>query len=94
MVKQLKQFNLALGNPTNALCHESEKSLEKFRKKLQRSPVKGKNFRLDQRNSVRPTDISQALLDLAAADAFFWSWTDSGALCLENQLGTDSSYFI
>lgn len=78
---------LLAADPTNASRLRIGEEFREIREKLRLAKLR-ENFKLDQRDSVRSTDISQALLDLQPQILHFSGHgTDSGALCFENQLG-------
>jgi len=61
--------------------------LREIQEKIQLSKLRDK-FNLQQRTSVRPMDISQALLDVQPQILHFSGHgTTTGALCFENQIG-------
>jgi hypothetical protein len=74
-------------DPTDASRLRLGEEFREIQEKLQLSKWRD-NFTLQQRMSVRPTDISQALLDVNPRIVHFSGHgTSSGALCLENKLG-------
>ena len=74
-------------DPTDASRLRLGEEAREIQEKLQLS--KGReNFSLHQRLSVRPADISQALLDLSPQIVHFSGHgTSAGALCLESKTG-------
>ena len=74
-------------DPTDASRLRLGEEVREIQEKLQLSKWRD-NFALHQRMSVRPTDISQALLDVNPQIVHFSGHgTSSGALCFENKLG-------
>jgi hypothetical protein len=74
-------------DPTNASRLRIGEELREIQEKLQLAKLRDR-FSLNQRMSVRPTDISQALLDIQPHIVHFSGHgTTSGALCFENPLG-------
>jgi hypothetical protein len=72
-------------DPTDASRLRLGEELREIQEKLQLSKLRD-TFRLEQRMSVRPVDISQALLDVQPQIVHFSGHgTSSGALCFENQ---------
>lgn len=79
-------------DPTDACRLRLGEELREIQEKLQLAKLRDK-FELHQRMSVRPSDISQALLDIYPKVVHFSGHgTDSGALCFENQSG--KAHFI
>lgn len=78
---------LLSADPTNATRLRIGEELREIQERLQRARLREK-FKLDQRMSVRPTDISQALLDIQPHIVHFSGHgTESGTLCFENRIG-------
>jgi len=74
-------------DPTNASRLRLGEELRKIQEKLQLAKLRDQ-FILEQRMSVRPADISQALLDIQPQIVHFSGHgTSRGALCFENQMG-------
>jgi WD40 repeat protein len=74
-------------DPTNASRLRLGEELREIQEKLQLAKLR-EQFHLNQRMSVRPADISQALLDIRPQIVHFAGHgTSTGALCFENQLG-------
>jgi hypothetical protein len=74
-------------DPTNASRLRLGEELREIQEKLQLAKLR-ERFELHQRMSIRPTDISQALLDIQPKIVHFSGHgMASGALCFENQLG-------
>lgn len=74
-------------DPTDASRLRLGAELREIQEKLQLAKLR-EQFRLHQRMSVRPTDISQALLDVQPRIVHFSGHgTATGALCFENQVG-------
>jgi len=74
-------------DPTDASRLRLGEELREIQEKLQRAKLR-KKFKLQQRMSVRPADISQALLDIQPQIVHFSGHgTATGALCFENQAG-------
>jgi len=74
-------------DPTNASRLRLGEELREIQERLQLAKLRNQ-FRLDQRMSVRPADISQALLDVQPQIVHFSGHgTVTGALCFENQAG-------
>jgi len=75
-------------DPTDASRLRLGEEFREIQEKLQLAKLRGQ-FKLDQRMSLRPVDISQALLDVQPQIVHFSGHgTAGGALCFENQLGT------
>jgi hypothetical protein len=73
--------------PTDAARLRLGEELREIQEKLQLAKYR-ERFVLYQRMSVRPTDISQALLDVQPRIVHFSGHgTSTGALCFENQIG-------
>ena len=73
--------------PTNTSRLRLGEELRKIQEKLQLAGLR-ERFELHQRMSVRPEDISQALLDVKPKIVHFSGHgTDAGVLCFENQVG-------
>ncbi|MEL6987591.1 MAG: CHAT domain-containing protein, partial [Bacteroidota bacterium] len=88
-----KRFNSTIhilflaADPTNRSRLRLGKELREIQEKLQLSKLREK-FKLHERMSVRPADISQALLDIQPKVVHFSGHgTFKGALCFENQVG-------
>jgi hypothetical protein len=74
-------------DPTDAARLRLGEELREIQEKLQLAKLR-KQFKLEQRMSVRPADISQALLDIQPQIVHFSGHgTATGALCFENQIG-------
>lgn len=74
-------------DPTNASRLRLGEELREVQEKLQLAKLRDQ-FRLEQRMSARPADISQALLDVQPQIVHFSGHgTATGALCFENQIG-------
>ena len=74
-------------DPTDASRLRLGQEVREIQEKLQLSPSRDL-FVLHQRTSVRPMDISQALLDVAPRLVHFSGHgTSTGALCVENRTG-------
>jgi hypothetical protein len=74
-------------DPTNATRLRLGEELREIQEKLQLARLRDR-FDLQQRWSVRPADISQALLDVQPRIVHFSGHgTSAGALCFENQPG-------
>ena len=74
-------------DPTNASRLRLGEELREIQEKLQLAQLRDR-FALHQRMSVRPADISQALLDVQPQIVHFSGHgTSTGALCFENQVG-------
>jgi hypothetical protein len=74
-------------DPTNASRLRLGEELREIQEKLQLAKLRDQ-IKLEQRMSVRPTDISQSLLDVQPKIVHFSGHgTSNGALCFENQLG-------
>jgi hypothetical protein len=74
-------------DPTDASRLRLGEELREIQEKLQLAQLR-ERFELHQRMSVRPADISQALLDVQPKIVHFSGHgTTTGALCLENQVG-------
>jgi len=74
-------------DPTNASRLRLGEELREIQEKLQLAKLR-ECFDLHQRMSVRPTDISQAMLDVQPNIVHFSGHgTTAGALCFENQIG-------
>jgi len=74
-------------DPTDASRLRLGEELREIQEKLQLAKLR-ERFRLHQRMSVRPADISQALLDEQPQIVHFSGHgTATGALCFENQMG-------
>jgi GUN4-like/CHAT domain len=74
-------------DPTNASRLRLGEELREIQEKLQLGKLR-ERFKLDQRMSVRPADISQALLDIQPEIIHFSGHgTATGELCFENQIG-------
>ena len=86
--RQRMVFVLFLSSdPTNASRLRLGEEFREIQKKLQLAKLRNQ-FALEQRMSVRPIDISQALLDTQPQIVHFSGHgTDRGALCFENQTG-------
>lgn len=78
---------LLSADPTNASRLRIGEELREIQEKLQLAKLR-ERFLLHQRMSVRPTDISQALLDIQPYIVHFSGHgTVSGALCFEDRVG-------
>jgi hypothetical protein len=78
---------LLSADPTNATRLRIGEELREIQEKLQLARLREK-FKLEQRMSVRPTDISQALLDIQPHIVHFSGHgIESGTLCFENRVG-------
>lgn len=78
---------LLAADPTNASRLRIGEEFREIQEKLQLAKLREK-FRIEQRTSVRPTDLSQVLLDLQPQILHFSGHgMESGALCFENQIG-------
>lgn len=74
-------------DPTDASRLRLGEELREIQNKLQLAKLRDQ-FVLEERMSVRPTDISQALLDTQPQIVHFSGHgTAHGALCVENQIG-------
>lgn len=74
-------------DPTDTSRLRLGEEVREIQEKLQLSKARDR-FTLHQRMSVRPTDISQALLDVNPKIVHFSGHgTSGGALCVENKLG-------
>ena len=74
-------------DPTNATRLRIGEELREIQEQLQLARLREK-FKLDQRMSVRPTDISQALLDIQPCIVHFSGHgEENGTLCFENRAG-------
>jgi serine/threonine protein kinase len=74
-------------DPTDASRLRLGEEIREIQEKLQLARLREK-FELYQRMSVRPSDISQALLDIQPNIVHFSGHgTSAGALCFENQMG-------
>ncbi|MEO7840388.1 MAG: RDD family protein [Anaerolineales bacterium] len=74
-------------DPTNSSRLRLGEELREIQEKLQLAQLR-EQFELHQRMSVRPSDISQALLDVQPQIVHFSGHgTSAGALCFENQIG-------
>lgn len=74
-------------DPADATRLRLGEELREIQEKLQRAKLR-KKFELHQRMSIRPSDISQALLDVRPQIVHFSGHgTTAGALCFENQIG-------
>ena len=74
-------------DPTNASRLRLGEESREIQEKLQLAKLRDQ-FKLEQRMSVRPADISQALLDVKPKIVHFSGHgTGTGALCFENQAG-------
>jgi len=74
-------------DPTNASRLRLGEELREIQEKLQLAKLRDR-FELHQRMSVRPVDISQALLDVQPQIVHFSGHgTATGALCFEEQIG-------
>lgn len=74
-------------DPTDASRLRLGEEFREIQQKLQLSKLR-EQFKLHQRTSVRPADISQALLDVQPQIMHFSGHgTATGALCFENQVG-------
>src|SRR5215218_6881780 len=74
-------------DPTDASRLRLGEEVREIQEKLQLAKLRD-NFVLHQRFSVRPFDISQALLDLSPQIVHFSGHgTITGAICVEDQLG-------
>lgn len=86
MVETLSILLLA-ADPTNASRLRIGEEFREIQEKLQLAKLREK-FKIEQRTSVRPTDLSQVLLDLQPQILHFSGHgMESGALCFENQIG-------
>jgi hypothetical protein len=84
---QIISILLLSSDPTNASRLRIGEELREIQEKLQLARLR-ERFTLDQRMSVRPTDISQALLDVQPHIVHFSGHgSASHALYFENQLG-------
>lgn len=74
-------------DPTDIVRLRVGEELREIQEKLQMSKLRDK-FELHQRMSARPSDLSQALLDIQPEIVHFSGHgSSSGALCFENQIG-------
>ncbi|MCB0046913.1 MAG: CHAT domain-containing protein [Caldilineaceae bacterium] len=74
-------------DPTDASRLRLGEELREIQEKLQIAKLRD-HFRLEQRMSVRPADLSQALLDIQPQIVHFSGHgSATGALCLENEIG-------
>jgi CHAT domain len=74
-------------DPTDESRLRLGEELREIQEKLQLAKLR-KRFRLEQRMSVRPADVTQALLDVQPEIVHFSGHgTTSGELCFENQVG-------
>ncbi len=74
-------------DPADATRLRLGEEVREIQEKLQLAKLRD-NFALHQRFSVRPVDISQALLDLSPQIVHFSGHgTTTGAICIEDQLG-------
>jgi hypothetical protein len=89
LIEEAQTISILLlsADPTNATRLRIGEELREIQEKLQLARLREK-FNLDQRMSVRPTDISQALLDIQPHIVHFSGHgTESGTLCFENRVG-------
>ncbi|NDJ25523.1 CHAT domain-containing protein [Nostoc sp. B(2019)] len=78
---------LLTADPTNASRLRIGEELREIQERLQLAKLREK-FKLDQRMSMRPTDIGQALLDIQPHIVHFSGHgTANGSLCFENRVG-------
>ena len=74
-------------DPSDASRLRLGEEMREIQEKLQLAILR-EQFRLEQRMSARPTDISQSLLDVQPKIVHFSGHgTTTGALCFENQVG-------
>jgi len=74
-------------DPTNASRLRLGQELREIQEKLQLAKMRDE-FKLEQRMSVRPVDISQAILDEKPKIVHFSGHgTNEGSLCFENEIG-------
>lgn len=74
-------------DPSDASRLRLGEEMREIQEKLQLAKLR-ERFRLEQRMSVRPTDVSQALLDVQPTIVHFSGHGNAaGALCFENQTG-------
>jgi len=74
-------------DPTDASRLRLGEEIREIQEKLQLAKLRDQ-FTLNQRMSVRPSDISQAMLDVNPEIVHFSGHgTSSGALCFENRIG-------
>ncbi|HET6446902.1 MAG TPA: DUF1566 domain-containing protein, partial [candidate division Zixibacteria bacterium] len=86
-VDNLVSILFLAADPTDASRLRLGEELREIQEKLQLSKLRDR-FALHQRMSVRPADISQALLDVQPQIVHFSGHGISmGALCFENQMG-------
>lgn len=86
MVETLSILLLA-ADPTNASRLRIGEEFREIQEKLQLAKLREK-FRIEQRTSVRPADLSQVLLDLQPQILHFSGHgLESGALCFEDKIG-------
>jgi len=89
LIKGTQKISILLisADPTNASRLRIGEELREIQEKLQLARLRDK-FNLEQRMSVRPTDLSQALLDISPHIVHFSGHgTSSGSLCFENKMG-------
>ena len=91
MIKVQRENTLSIlflaADPSNASRLRLGEELREIQEKLQLAQLR-EQFELHQRMSVRPADISQALLDVQPQIVHFSGHgTSAGALCFENQGG-------
>ncbi len=91
MIKVQRENTLSIlflaADPSNASRLRLGEELREIQEKLQLAQLR-EQFELHQRMSVRPADISQALLDVQPQIVHFSGHgTSAGALCFENQVG-------
>jgi hypothetical protein len=85
--KSLISILFLSADPTNASRLRLGEELREIQEKLQLGKFR-ERFKLEQRMSVRPADISQALLDIQPEIIHFsCHGTANGELCFENQIG-------
>jgi hypothetical protein len=78
---------LLVADPTDASRLRLGEELREIQEKLQLAKFR-ERFEIHQRMSIRPTDISQALLDIQPHIVHFSGHgMATGALCFENQIG-------
>jgi len=89
IIEKVQTISILLlsADPTNASRLRIGEELREIQERLQLAKLREK-FKLDQRTSVRPTDISQALLDIQPHIVHFSGHGEAnGQLCFENRVG-------
>ncbi|QKQ74010.1 tetratricopeptide repeat protein [Nostoc sp. TCL240-02] len=91
-IKDVTSILFLSADPSNESRLRLGEELREIQEKLQMAKLRGK-FNLDQRMSIRPADISQALLDVQPQIVHFSGHgTNEGSLCFENEIG--KSHFV